>query len=360
MAASQLLFFPKFPSPPLHPPPKPTASFARIPPPSGGGRIAPAEQPSCTRCVQPPPRCARGGLSPRAPRSIFAPTSPPPTANCWQWWEWEGGWGLRCRVEKRDAATPPPLIALLKDFSLNFLKKMRRKRRAGRREGGAAAGSCMATPPHHLPPLIASVPPLAKPIGGCIPPLLCKGGRFPPPPRKGRAPHHYVVGNPYRWGEGGDASRALRARTHWRSQWRGGASPPDPPPPPPPPSPPYYAYSRWRGRACIPPPLRGGVGGKGARGDARGRCAPPLGLLSLRSKDWTMGGAGGGTARGGAASPPAWFFSVAGRRLEAKNHKNKEVSFIQYIEIYWTNETCCAGRRGAAAFAARRPPRLLC
>nr|UYR50808.1 hypothetical protein [Morchella crassipes] len=85
-------------------------------PPLRGGRIAPAEQPSCTRCVQPPPRAARGGGYP--PR-LFPPP-PPPTANCWQWWGvGRGGWGLRCRVEKRDAASPP-LIALLKDFSLNF------------------------------------------------------------------------------------------------------------------------------------------------------------------------------------------------------------------------------------------------
>nr|UYR51115.1 hypothetical protein [Morchella crassipes] len=61
-------------------------------------RIAPAEQPSCTRCVQPPPRAARGG---GYPPPDFSPPSPP-TANCWQWWGvGRGGWGVRCRVEQK-------------------------------------------------------------------------------------------------------------------------------------------------------------------------------------------------------------------------------------------------------------------
>nr|UYR50984.1 hypothetical protein [Morchella crassipes] len=83
-----------------HPPPLPPHSvICSHPPPLRGGRIAPAEQPSCTRCVQPPPpRCARGGYPP--PPTF--PPPPPPTANCWQWWGvGRGGWGVRCRVEQK-------------------------------------------------------------------------------------------------------------------------------------------------------------------------------------------------------------------------------------------------------------------
>nr|UYR50738.1 hypothetical protein [Morchella crassipes] len=76
------------------------ASFARIPP-SGGGRIAPAEQPSCTRCVQPPPpRCARGGA---IPPPTFPP--PPPLPTVGSGGEWEGGWG-GCAAGSRKEMQP--------------------------------------------------------------------------------------------------------------------------------------------------------------------------------------------------------------------------------------------------------------
>nr|UYR50765.1 hypothetical protein [Morchella crassipes] len=93
-------------------------------------------------------------------------------------------------------------------------------------------------------------------------------------------------------GEGGDASRALRARTHWRSQWRGGASPPTPPPTPPLP---LHRTMRIVGGegGLVSPPLRGGVGGKGARGDARGAlCAPPsvCYLYGVKIERWGQGG----------------------------------------------------------------------
>nr|UYR50722.1 hypothetical protein [Morchella crassipes] len=78
----------------------------------------------------------------------------------------------------------------------------------------------------------------------------------------------------------------------------GGERPPRPPPTPPLPLHRTMRIVGGEGGLVSPPPLRGGVGGKGARGDARGALCAPLGLLSLRSKDWTMGGAGGGTTEG--------------------------------------------------------------
>nr|UYR50742.1 hypothetical protein [Morchella crassipes] len=165
-------------------------------------------------------------------------------------------------------------------------------------------------PPHGTPPPPPSSSPASphwrSQLGDASPPNWLRqwgGGTLrPPPPRKGRAPptpkppphepppsrtppsHHRWEGfQGVMWrepgGGRGDASRALRARTHWRSQWRRERPPPNPPYPPPP-SPPYYAYSRWRGRACIPPPTTWWSGGKGARGDARGALCAPLGLLS--------------------------------------------------------------------------------
>nr|UYR50952.1 hypothetical protein [Morchella crassipes] len=72
-------------------------------------RIAPAEQPSCTRCVQPPPRCARGGA---IPPPDFSP-SPPPLPTVGSGGEWEGGvGGLRCRVEKNFVYNIKKLVSM--------------------------------------------------------------------------------------------------------------------------------------------------------------------------------------------------------------------------------------------------------
>nr|UYR51020.1 hypothetical protein [Morchella crassipes] len=147
----------------------------------------------------------------------------------------------------------------------------------GVRGGGAAAGSCMATPPHHLPPLIASVPPCVA-RGGMHPPpnwLRQWGDASPPPPRKCRAPPTPMWWGGEPVGEGGCFSRAARADALAEPMKGGGGASPPRPPPTPPPSPPYYAYSRGRGRACIPPPLRGGVGGREQGGCKGGAVRPP-------------------------------------------------------------------------------------
>nr|UYR51136.1 hypothetical protein [Morchella crassipes] len=275
---------------------------------------------------------------------------------------------------------PPPLIALLKDFSLNFLKKNEKEKEGRAKRGGAAAGSCMATPPPHLPPpLIASVPPCVRKGGGCIPPPQLAspmGGRFAPP-------HHVRVAPPTNpppmnplpnpppliidervsreggihqgglcGGEPvgrGDASRALRARTHWRSQWRGGASPPDPPPPPPLPLPRTMRIVGGEGGLVSPPPttlVEGG--GREQGGDARGRCAPPsvCYLYGVKIERWGPICRGGNCAGGGLPSCLVFSSSLRAATEKKKKQQIQRFHYIQYIEIYWTNETCCVGRRG--------------
>nr|UYR50798.1 hypothetical protein [Morchella crassipes] len=54
------------------------------------------------------------------------------------------------------------------------------------------------------------------------------------------------------------------------------------------------------------------------------------------------GGAGGGKLRGGPPLLPGFLRC----RPQAGRKKIQRFHYIQYIEIYWTNETCCVGRRG--------------
>nr|UYR51145.1 hypothetical protein [Morchella crassipes] len=155
---------------------------------------------------------------------------------------------------------------------------------------GFANGGGTLRPPHHVrvaPP--HPEPPPSEPPPPAPPPLIIDERVS----REGGGVKGGVMWWGNRWG-GGDASRALCARTHWRSQWRGGSVPPPTPPPyPPPPSPPYYAYSRWRGRACIPPTTLVEGGGREQGGCKGALCAPPRFAIpwALRAQAiWEGGG----------------------------------------------------------------------
>nr|UYR50941.1 hypothetical protein [Morchella crassipes] len=86
------------------PPPYPSQQRPLLAsPPLRGGRIAPAEQPSCTRCVQPPPRAARGGA---IPPPTFPPPPPPHCQLLAVVGSGKGGGG--CAAGSRKEMQPPP------------------------------------------------------------------------------------------------------------------------------------------------------------------------------------------------------------------------------------------------------------
>nr|UYR51185.1 hypothetical protein [Morchella crassipes] len=234
-------------------------------PPLRGGRIAPPSGAAFLHAVRAaPPRAARGGAIP--PPSLFSP--PPHCQLLAVVGSGKGGWGLRCRVEKRDAATPPPHRPLERLFLKFFKKKWEGKGGPGEERGGSCRQLYGYPPPTtSLPSSPASPPPnWLRQWGGCIPPLALQGGTLRPPPHVRVAPPHheppmnpplphpppliidervsregggfirggYVVGN--RWGEGGCFSRAARADALAEPMKEGGSVPPPTPPPLPPPS----------------------------------------------------------------------------------------------------------------------------
>nr|UYR50988.1 hypothetical protein [Morchella crassipes] len=181
-------------------------------------------------------------------------------------------------------------------------------------------------------------------LGGCSQPPSCfaaDGAKQPPScfaadGYGGGSPRtlsSMMRGGPNPWPHGGLQGGSGGVCIPWRSQGKGVGGrcsrrpPPFPPPPP-----------------CIPPPPIPKNGGGGCKG-GMGKGGADSVLVCLRqTRDASPPTEG--TVKAVRQPPRLWIFWLypCGRSPKTKNQTR--FHYIQYIEIYWTNETCCAGRRG--------------